>query len=311
MTASLRDLAVVSRRAAVRGGGGVRLPQPHAACRSLREAGAPAGPEEPLSTGRVTDGYPSVSPDGRRVAYVSDTLGHSEIWILDLATRPPRAPVACRARTSRRSARSGCPTAGDFSWACFVPSRGQAIGSNWIVAVDGSSAEEILSRVTREGFSSTLGPSPDGKKILYAESGPGSAAGLPLRRLLASVGPAHGFAREQVRHGLVARRPLDRRDGPPGRRHSALPDARLGRPDAAADDRIRAHAPSVLLARRAGGSTSSRATATSTAYPPKGVASSRSRGFRTRDSSWKSRRSRRTAGISTTAAATAARRSGC
>jgi Tol biopolymer transport system component len=42
------------------------------------------------------------------------------------------------------------------------------VGSNWIVAVDGSSSEEILSRVTREDFNSfTLGPSPDGKKILY------------------------------------------------------------------------------------------------------------------------------------------------
>jgi len=49
--------------------------------------GAPAGPEEELSSGRVIDRYPSFSPDGRRIAFASDRLGPMEIWILDGGTR--------------------------------------------------------------------------------------------------------------------------------------------------------------------------------------------------------------------------------
>ena len=173
MTASLRDLAVS------RDGLQVAVAE-ESGSRNLTRlplapgGGTPAGPEEALSIGRVTDGYPSVSPDGRRVAYVSDTFGHSETWVLDLATGrrerlslpgedisqvgPVWMPDGRRLLLGRL-----------LSGAAQVGAEGRPanIGSNWIVAVDGSSSEEILSRVTRDGFSSTLGPSPDGRKILY------------------------------------------------------------------------------------------------------------------------------------------------
>ena len=38
---------------------------------------APAGTEEVLSAGQVYDGLPSVSPDGRQIAYTSNRLGHN------------------------------------------------------------------------------------------------------------------------------------------------------------------------------------------------------------------------------------------
>ena len=57
----------------------------------------PRAGEEPLSAGRVIDGYPAVSPDNRQVAYVSDILGH--IGGLDPGSRdPPAAPAAASGR---------------------------------------------------------------------------------------------------------------------------------------------------------------------------------------------------------------------
>jgi eukaryotic-like serine/threonine-protein kinase len=166
MTASLRDLAVS------RDGLQIAVAE-ESGSRNLTRlplspgGGTPAGPEEVLSTGRVTDGYPSVSPDGRRVAYVSDTLGHSESWILDLASGR-RERLSLPGEDVSQVGPVWMPDGRRLLLGRLLPGN---VGSNWIVAVDGSSSEEILSRVTREGFSSfTLGPSPDGQKILYPKS---------------------------------------------------------------------------------------------------------------------------------------------
>jgi len=165
MTASLRDLAVS------RDGLQIAVAE-EAGSRNLTRlplapgGGTAAGPEEILSTGRVTDGYPSVSPDGRRVAYVSDVLGRADSWILDLASgRRERLPLL-----GEDLAQIGPVWMPDGRRLLLGRLLSGNVGSNWIVAVDGSSSEEILSRVTREGFSSTLSASPDGKKILYPQS---------------------------------------------------------------------------------------------------------------------------------------------
>jgi eukaryotic-like serine/threonine-protein kinase len=164
MTASLRDLAVS------RDGLQIAVAE-ESGSRNLTRlplapgGGTPAGPEETLSTGRVTDGYPSVSPDGRRVAYVSDTLGHSESWVLDLASGR-RERLSLPGEDISQVGPVWMPDGRRLLLGRLLSGN---VGSNWIVAVDGSSSEEILSRVTRDGFSSTLGPSPDGRKILYPQ----------------------------------------------------------------------------------------------------------------------------------------------
>ena len=165
MTASLRDLCVS------RDGLQVAVAE-ESGSRNLTRlpltpgGGTAAGPEETLSTGRVTDGYPSVSPDGRRVAYVSDTLGHSETWILDLASGR-RERLSLPGEDISQKGTVWMPDGRRLLLGRLLTGN---VGSNWIVAADGSSSEEILSGVTREGFTSTLGPSPDGKKILYPKS---------------------------------------------------------------------------------------------------------------------------------------------
>jgi Tol biopolymer transport system component len=131
--------------------------------------GAPVGPEEALSTGQVSDAYPSVSPDGQRVAYVSDILGHSELWILDLETgRRQRVPLP--GEDLSEISPVWMPDGRRLLLSRLLPGN---VGSNWIVALDGSGAEEIMSRVAIEGFSGTLSVSPDGTKALYPKSAGG------------------------------------------------------------------------------------------------------------------------------------------
>ena len=125
--------------------------------------GAPSGPEEPLTTGLVTDSYPSVSPDGKRVAVVSDVLGHMEVRILDTA--------------SRRSERLQVPGEDiaqvtpawmpDGRHVLVARSLEGSRKSNWIVALDGSRAEEIT--VHSDQVTGLLSPSPDGKLVYYDE----------------------------------------------------------------------------------------------------------------------------------------------
>lgn len=73
------------------------------------------GPSVPLTRpGEYADSYPSWSPDGQRVAFVSTRCGHSEVWMLDPAsgalqqlTRGPRGAnrlSACWAPNGQRLA---------------------------------------------------------------------------------------------------------------------------------------------------------------------------------------------------------------
>ena len=125
--------------------------------------GAPAGPEEPLTTGLVTDSYPSVSPDGKRVAIVSDVLGHMDVRILDVE--------------SRRSERLQLPGEDVAQVSPVWMPDGQHLlisrslegiqSSNWIVALDGSRAEQLMVRASQGAW--TLNASPDGRKVYYQD----------------------------------------------------------------------------------------------------------------------------------------------
>jgi Tol biopolymer transport system component/predicted Ser/Thr protein kinase len=162
MTASLSDLAVS------RDGLQVAVAE-EAGSRNLTRlplaagGGAATGPEEALSTGRVTDAYPSVSPDGRRVAYVSDVLGRPELWILDLPSGR-RERLQLPGEDVAQIGPTWMPDGRRLLLSRLFPGN---VGANWMVSVDGSGAEEILSRVTREGFNTTLSAGPDGKKVVY------------------------------------------------------------------------------------------------------------------------------------------------
>ena len=57
-----------------------------------RGTGAAPRPEHVFASTGV-DAFPSVSPDGRRIAFLSDRSGSPRLWIADLATAPDARPV--------------------------------------------------------------------------------------------------------------------------------------------------------------------------------------------------------------------------
>jgi Tol biopolymer transport system component len=126
--------------------------------------GSPAGPEEPLTSGRVTDSYPSVSPDGRRVAFVSDTLGHKEVEVLDVETRRRERLQL----PGEGLAQVGTVWMPDGQRLLISRSEDAQRSSNWIVALDGSRAEQVFERSAQGAFA--IGPSADGKKLSYSDT---------------------------------------------------------------------------------------------------------------------------------------------
>ncbi|HSS45670.1 MAG TPA: protein kinase [Thermoanaerobaculia bacterium] len=126
--------------------------------------GAPTGPEEALSVGRVTDGYPNVSPDGRRIAYVSDVLGLMRVWILDLESQR-RERLQLPGEDIGQVTPVWMPSGREI----VLSRRKPESGSRWIAATDGSRAEELVGGTT-EG---ACYPSPDGRKLLYSKASGG------------------------------------------------------------------------------------------------------------------------------------------
>jgi len=122
--------------------------------------GAPQGQEEELSSGQVIDRYPAFSPDGQRIAHVSDRLGPQEIWILDLETR----------RTEPLKMPGGDLPTGTPVWSAdgrqiatarLMPDGQRAL---WFAAIDGSHAEAV-GPVAPELQIGQF--SPDGQHLLY------------------------------------------------------------------------------------------------------------------------------------------------
>jgi serine/threonine protein kinase len=125
---------------------------------------APAGPEELLSRGQVYEHMPSVSPNGRSIAYISNRLGDDELWINHILTKH-----------SDRLELPGHEFIGVASPHWFPDGRRLAVlrtspdrkTSIWSVAADGSNAERlpISSFVsTGEGFP----VAPDGRTVVYS-----------------------------------------------------------------------------------------------------------------------------------------------
>jgi serine/threonine protein kinase len=124
--------------------------------------GAPAGPEEPLSSGRVLDSYPRVSSDGQRIAYVSDILGRIEVWILDLETRQRRRLELPGEDTAEISP-DWMPNASEVVAVRYLSG---GVDSVWIAALDGSRAEELL-RGGHRG-AAQVRAAPDGRSLLVS-----------------------------------------------------------------------------------------------------------------------------------------------
>ena len=187
LTSNLRDLAVArdGRRLAVvqdeTSRNLTRLPL-------AADGGSPAGPEEPLSSGSVIDSYPQVSPDGRRVAYISDTLGHLEVWILDVASRS-RQRLQLPGQDLAQISPAWMPNGNELLVVRYLSGTEDSF---WIAALDGSRAEELFKGSTR-GVGS-LRSSKDGRSVLLSDvvAGGGQEIGvfdIPTRKLRILTNP--------------------------------------------------------------------------------------------------------------------------
>jgi serine/threonine-protein kinase len=162
LTGILRDVALSSdgRRMAVSQQEGslylTRLP--------LNAAGNDAGgPEEVLSSGHVMDRNPAVSPDSRYIAFSSNRLGKEEIWIYDLERhRQERLEMPTKSLSDSWS--SWLPSGKELT-VMRIPSDSPEVTALWVVALDGSRAEELKRSVRGLVFSP---PSPDGTQVLYS-----------------------------------------------------------------------------------------------------------------------------------------------
>ena len=162
MTAELLQLAVA------RDGRRIAVPETEAARNLTRlplapGGGAPAGPEEQLTHERESDSYPSVSPDGRRVAFASDILGHNEVSVLDLETRR-RVAVTLPGPDMGQQGPSWMPDGRNL---LIGRQQAGAPSSTWMVAMDGSHQEEILQRTAQGAFNAST--SPDGRRVAYVD----------------------------------------------------------------------------------------------------------------------------------------------
>jgi len=139
LTGGLRDLAVAAdgrRMAVAEVEGSMNL-----SLLPLTPDGArPDGPEVILNSGQVYDRRPAFSPDGRRIAYTSDRLGSMDIWIYDRETGRQN-----RLRLPGRAIGVNIPLwLPDGRRLIVVRQFDNGVYGLWNVAVDGSSAEEVL-----------------------------------------------------------------------------------------------------------------------------------------------------------------------
>jgi Tol biopolymer transport system component len=124
---------------------------------------AQAGVEQLLSAGQVFDGQPRVSPDGQRIAYTSNRLGHDQIWVLHVdsgqmevlqfpgddlgATGPHWYPDGRRLIAQR-----------------LFPNGKLSL---WWIAADASSAEEVVSLPSLINNAEGWPIAPDGRTLIY------------------------------------------------------------------------------------------------------------------------------------------------
>src|SRR5262249_16814153 len=124
---------------------------------------APAGAEEELSAGQVYDGSPKVSPDGRRIVYTSNRLGHDQLWVLNVDSK--RMEVLQFPDDDISAVAGHWHADGRRLLAQRLFSNGK-LSLSWIAA-DASSAEELTSPPSLFNNVEGWPIAPDGRKMVY------------------------------------------------------------------------------------------------------------------------------------------------
>ena len=166
-------------------------------------------------TGQVLT--PSAAPDGEQIAYLSDSGGHANIWVMSAKGRPRQITFE-----QDPDVAIGIPIwSPNGRWIAFVSSRGNggfAFGV-WLVRPDGSELRQLLPRGLGVAWS------PDSEELYYVES-----ANSPIKKVSVAGGDPVTVRAEPVRnligvHGSIAYAVVERAltDGRPEIEIHALP----------------------------------------------------------------------------------------
>src|SRR5262249_19949667 len=125
---------------------------------------APAGPEEVLSAGQVYDGLPSVSPDGRLIAYTSNRLGHNQLWMLHVDNKRMEV-LQLPGNDLSTDGAHWHPDGRRLVVQRLFPNGKSSL---WWIAADASDAEELISPPSILNNAEGWPIAPDGRKLIYA-----------------------------------------------------------------------------------------------------------------------------------------------
>ena len=157
------------------------------AFRGRTPADAPAtsstGSLRRFSIGSHSYSFPSISPDGSKVAYSSDQTGGMEIYTAGLAQGSTEAAL-----TTDGGHNTDAEWSSDGQWIAY---RSRKKGGIWIVPSGGGTARRVVD------FGSQPSWTPDGKHIVFTSS----AGGMAAQSILWSVDREGGEPRQVTRLG--------------------------------------------------------------------------------------------------------------
>jgi eukaryotic-like serine/threonine-protein kinase len=116
---------------------------------------------------------PSLSPDGRQLVYLSDTGGHGNLWVLDLASGQNRQITFEKDPNLVVGVPLWAPDGSHIAYARQIFGQGTSMVAYWSVRPDGSDNVEFIPRA------SWLNWSPDGRWVYYVDLA--DASGIPNR----------------------------------------------------------------------------------------------------------------------------------
>ncbi|HEY6945438.1 MAG TPA: protein kinase [Candidatus Acidoferrum sp.] len=136
---------------------------------------------------------PSLSPDGRQLVYLSDTGGHGNLWVLDLASGQNRQITFEKDPTLIMGVPVWSPDGSRIAYARQFFGQGNNTVAYWSVRADGSENNQFLAKA------SWLTWSPDRRWVYYVDIG-GGARGSAGRILKTSTAD---FSTVEVRNEVA------------------------------------------------------------------------------------------------------------